>query len=364
MTTKRLASVCESITESERHLDVPIFINVDQTFLSETDDIYAVKPNIILKILGSVEPTESNLNRIQQLRRKGFDFALGEYALDPSKASFFKYLKVIEVDVLNVTQTQLSKTFPILKKTKCLILAEKVENQTVYENCKALGFDLFQGNFLENPTIADGKEISGKQNSSLQLVSEFSKSDIEVDKVAEIISLDPVLTTKILLLINCPLYQLVRDVNSVREAVVILGLGVVKQWAIIMSLMSVSTSPTELFRCLLTRAKTLELIALSRQHEDGTLHPLECFLVGLLSGVDAIFKVDIQTLISSMKLEAHLKQALLVHDNALGALLTNVMGIERFDSQTFERLSNQEICLYGRCQQDGALWADTVMKNL
>ena len=55
MTTKRLANVCESIAESERHLDVPIFINVDQTFLSETDDIYAVKPNIILEILASIK---------------------------------------------------------------------------------------------------------------------------------------------------------------------------------------------------------------------------------------------------------------------------------------------------------------------
>ena len=364
MTTKRLASVCESIAESERHLDVPIFINVDQTFLSETDDIYAVKPNIILEILASVEPTESNLKRILQLRRKGFDFALSEYALDPSKASFFKYLKVIKVDVLNVTQSQLSKSLPILKKSKCLILAEKVESQTVYENCKALGFDLFQGDFLENPTIIGGKEISEKQNSSLQLVSEFSKNDIEVDKVAEIISLDPVLTTKILLLINCPLYQLVRDVNSVREAVVILGLDVVKQWAIVMSLMSVSTSPSELFRSLLARAKTLELIAFNNQDEEVSLDPLECFLVGLLSGVDAIFKVNMETLVGSLKLEAHLKQALLTHDNALGSLLINVIGIERFDSQTFERLSNQDICLYGRCQQDGALWADTVMKNL
>lgn len=125
MTTKRLANVCESIAESERHLDVPIFINVDQTFLSETDDIYAVKPNIILEILASVEPTESNLKRIQQLRRKGFDFALSEYALDPSKASFFKYLKVIKVDVLNVTQSQLSKSLPIFKEVEVLNTGRK-----------------------------------------------------------------------------------------------------------------------------------------------------------------------------------------------------------------------------------------------
>ncbi|CAD5255008.1 conserved hypothetical protein [Alteromonas sp. 38] len=364
MTSELLASVCESIAKSDRHLNVPIFINIDQDFLSETDSLLPVKPNIILEMLATVEPTDYNLKRIRQLRRRGFNFALSEYAFDPSKSMFFKYIKVIKVDVLNVTQAQLRKSIPILKKSKCLILAEHVDNQAVYENCKALGFDLFQGDFLENPFIIDGKKISAKQHSALNLVSELSRSDIEVDSVADMISLDPVLTTKILLLINCPLYQLVRDVNSVREAVVILGLNVVKQWAIIMSLMSVSTSPTELFRTLLTRAKTLERIALHKQNEQDAINPSECFLVGLLSGADAIFEVGIETLVSNLKLEARLKQALLTRDNALGLLLTNVMGIERFDSQTFEGLSNEEICLYGRCHQDAALWADNVMNNL
>ncbi|MDO6566669.1 HDOD domain-containing protein [Alteromonas sp. 1_MG-2023] len=364
MTTEVLTKVCNSVEEGGRHLNVPMFINVDQNFLSETDSITPIKPNIILEILASVEPTEANLKRIQQLRRLGFEFALSEYALDPTKTPFFKYLKIIKVDVVKLTEKQLEKSIPILKKSNCLLLAEKVTSQALYEQCKALGFDLFQGDYLEYPSLLESKKASAEQQSSLQLVSEFSKGDIEVDKVAEIISCDPVLTTKILHLINCPLYQLVRDVNSVREAVVILGLDVVKQWAIVMSLMSVSTSPNELFRTLLTRAKTLELIAHHKQKEQVQVLALECFLVGLLSGVDAIFEVKIDTLVGNMKIETHLKQALLTHDNELGTLLNNVIGIERFDSQTFERLSNQEICLIGRCQQDAALWADKVMANL
>lgn len=71
-----------------------------------------------------------------------------------------------------------------------------------------------------------------------------------------------------------------------------------------------------------------------------------------------------EAVVGGLQLEAHLKQALLTNDNELGVLLVNSIGVERFDSQTFERLSNQEICLLGRCQQEALVWADQVMNNL
>lgn len=364
MTMKLLATLCDSVVEQNRHLELPMLINIDQCFLSEKDILPAFLPNIILEILPTVVPSALNIKRIQQLKIQGFDFALNQYGLESSKIPFFKHVKIIKVDVSKITQQQLKKSIPTLKKTKCLLLAQGVQTQASYDQCKALGFDLFQGCFLERPTVVQGKQVNAAQNNALRLVSELSKNDIEVDTVSKLISHDPTLTIKILHLINCPLYQLVREVNSVKDAVVILGLNVVKQWAMIISLVSVSTRPNELFRTLLIRAKTLEIYASYQDSAHMQAGKLECFLVGLLSGVDAIFEVGMEAVVGGLQLEAHLKQALLTNDNELGVLLVNSIGVERFDSQTFERLSNQEICLLGRCQQEALVWADQVMNNL
>ncbi|WP_340679781.1 HDOD domain-containing protein [Paraglaciecola sp.] len=363
-TRELLINTCTNILNDNINLDLPMLLNIDEQFLL-ADDFFPVAPqNLIFEILETVEPTELVLDRLKKLKRQGFEFALDDYLLETFKTPFFEYLKIIKIDVIDVDFALLKITLPSLKQTGCLLLAEKVETQAVYKTCRELGFDLFQGYYLEKPTLIQGKKIDVNQRSALHLVSQLSRHDIEVNEVAELISRDPVLTVKILALINCPLYQLVREVKSVKDAVIILGLNVVKQWGMILTLVSQTKQPLELFRTILIRAKTLALYAECSQDKLLKSDVSECFLVGLLSGVDAIFEIKLENILEHLMLDERIKIALLGHDNKMGQLLKNSMAIERFDNQIFEQLSNQEICLINRCYRESLKWADQVMNNL
>lgn len=359
-----LVNVCTSVINDNINLDLPMLINVDMDFL-EADYFFPVPThNLIFEILETVEPTEAVLKKVSQLRRLGYEFALDDYVLEPSKDALFKYLKILKIDLLDIDFAQLELAFPRLKKAGCLLLAEKIEDQQMFDKCVAMGFDLFQGYFLEKPSIVSGQKIDGNKNSSLQLVAKLSRSDIEATEVAEIISRDPVLTVKILSLINCPIYQLVREIKSVKDAVVRLGLNVVKQWAMILTLASHSSQPNELFRTLLIRAKTLALFSESPITGGVKTDSSESFLVGLLSGIDAIFQADIKEILEKLTLSDSIKSALLYNDNDLGKLLENTIGIERLDEKVFARLSKQEIELFRKCYQEALKWADEVMNYL
>lgn len=76
--------------------------------------------------------------------------------------------------------------------------------------------------------------------------------------------------------------------KSVREAVVILGLNVVKKWAIILSLVSASDSLRQLLLQSLVKAKTLLLIGEDQAKRQPDIDVSGCFLTGILSGVEAI----------------------------------------------------------------------------
>ncbi|KXI29921.1 EAL and HDOD domain-containing protein [Paraglaciecola hydrolytica] len=363
-TRELLINTCTNILSDNVNLDLPMLLNIDEQFLL-ADDFFPVAPqNLIFEILETVEPSELVLEKLKQLKRQGFEFALDDYLLEKFKTPFFEYLKIIKVDVIDVDFALLKNTLPALKQTGCLLLAEKVETQAVYETCRELGFDLFQGYYFERPTLIQGKKINVNQRSALHLVSQLSRDDIEVNEVAELIARDPVLTVKIIALINCPLYQLVREVTSVKDAVVILGLNVVKQWAMILTLVSQTKQPIELFRTILIRAKTLSLYAECSQDKLLKSDVSECFLVGLLSGIEAIFEVKLENILEHLMLDARIKVALIGQDNNMGRLLKNYMAIERFDNQIFEQLSNQEICLINRCYRESLTWADQAMNYL
>ncbi|WP_133470874.1 EAL and HDOD domain-containing protein [Paraglaciecola marina] len=358
-TRELLVNACTTLLSSNMNLGLPMFVNVDEEFLL-ADDFFPIAPqNVTFEILEDVEPTDQVLTRVRDFKRQGFKFALDDYILEPSKEAYFTYLSVIKIDVLNVDFKSLNKALPGLKQTGCLLLAEKVEDQAMFAKCIELGFDLFQGYFLERPSNVKGKKIGANQYAVLHLLSELSRDDIEVEEVAELISRDVGLVLKILGLINCPLYQLVREVTSVKDAVIILGLATVKQWAIILSLVSVSAAPAELFRSILIRAKTLSLYSKGRPFE-----PSSCFLLGLLSGIEAIFEIEMELILEHLRLDESIKIALLYKTNDLGELLNFSIGMERLDNEILQSFDKNEVSALNQCYQEALQWADEVMNYL
>ncbi|MDM7861131.1 HDOD domain-containing protein [Alteromonas sp. ASW11-36] len=359
-----LDHMCTCILEENLNAGKPLLLNVDEQFLLDDNLFHTPLDNVIFEILETVEPTPEIVNRVRKLAQAGFKFALDDFVFEPNKTPFFKYLSILKIDVMGIDWALMASKLPELQLSNCLLLAEKIESEEEFERCKALGFDLFQGYHLERPKPIHGKKLETNQQAALRLVSELSRPDIETEEVAQLISLDPILTVKILRLINCPLYQLVREVKSVREAVVILGLNVVKQWAIILSLVSASDSPQELFRQLLVRAKTLALIGERQAKEQPDIDVSGCFLTGILSGVDAIFGTEQGTVIQQLTLDDEVKRALLTQDNFMGQLLNDTIGYERFDSSVFERMSDEQKFAFIHSYQKSLVWADEVLRNL
>lgn len=360
-TSELLSNTCTSLMNENVNLGLPMLINIDEQFLL-SDDFFPVVPhNLIFEILETVEPNEKVLTKLRQLKKQGFEFALDDYLLEKFKQPFFQYLKIIKVDVIDVDFRLLEKTFSFLKNVGCLLLAEKIEDQEMFENCKKLGFDLFQGFYLEKPTLIQGKKIEVSKIAALNIISQLSRPDIEVDEVAELISRSPALSVKILALINCPLYQLVRTVNTIKDAVIILGLVTIKQWVMILTLVSELEQPIELMRTILIRAKTLALYSKLSGDNVSDAKSAEYFLVGLLSGIDAIFETEIEIIIEHLNISHSIKSALLGQENEMGKILKNSIGLERFDGQIFEQLSTHEICLLNRCYREALAWADEAM---
>lgn len=71
---------------------------------------------------------------------------------------------------------------------------------------------------------------------AMQIIDLVQEDEADVDKIAETISLDPALSTKMLKTVNSSFYGLPKTVGSVHQAVVVLGLNSVKTLALGFSL--------------------------------------------------------------------------------------------------------------------------------
>jgi len=282
--------------------------------------------------------------------------ALDDFTFEEHNHLFLPFISIIKIDVLAFpidTLQEKLKEFNFSGKT---LLAEKIESKEVYDRCVALGFSLFQGYYLEKPQMMMGKKLETSKHAMLRIVNELSHEDISVQEVSDLITTEPFLMLKILKMVNCPIYPSKREITTLKEAVVKLGVMVVKRWAIIFSLLSVSTKPIELFRTLLIRAKHCELYAqaVNDEHKDNY------FLIGLFSGLDAILNVDLEAIIGQMKLSDHIKDELLGHNHH--SILNMIKAFEKVDCKQQGELSNETVILLNSCYWQAASWSDELME--
>lgn len=356
LTNEVLVNFCTGFMDDGYAMDKPVFINVDESFLLNTPLFPGSPQNVVLEILETVYPTEPVLKALSRLRKQGYRFALDDYVFSPHHAMFLPFVSIVKVDVLAMGIDTLREHLRSNSLSKKVLLAEKVEDAAMYEACQSLGFKLFQGYHIERPTLQRGRKLGANKQSLMQLVAKLSRSDIDPTEVAELITTDPTLMVKILKIVNCPLYPFKREITHVREAVVMLGIDVVKQWAMILSMVAASDQPSELFRTLLVRAKVCELYANEMNKKDFQ----DQFMLGLFSGLDAVLGLPMEDLLEVIPFPEHIKKALLTPEQAPKGILSLVKKIEQNPNQ--EVLETSFIAKLSKCYWDGTSWADELMK--
>ena len=98
----------------------------------------------------------------------------------------------------------------------------------------------FIGGFLETPEKLSHADVPVSQLSLLNLINTLNEPDVELEKISSIILADNLLSYKLLLVINSPMFRGVKKISSIQEAIVRFGFANLKKWGAVLSLSSFS----------------------------------------------------------------------------------------------------------------------------
>lgn len=300
------------------------YVNFTRTLLDSPPPFNRQK--LVIEVLEGQQIDASMLHSLKLLREQGYTIALDDFELDENSESLVAYADIIKLDVLSLSPKQLHYHIDYLKPFGITLVAEKVETYEMFEQCKALGFDLFQGYFLAKPRVITGRKISENKQSVLQLLSALHDPDIAIDKIESMIARDTLLSFKLLRLVNSAAFGLRRNVDSLRQAIMLLGLGKLKNWVNLLALSNLSGKPHELSVAALTRARMCEMISTQLKQQS---RPDTSFTVGLLSTLDAFLDMPLDELLRNLSLSEALNQAMLAHAGPEGMVLQLVQAHEQ-----------------------------------
>ncbi|MCL2820022.1 MAG: HDOD domain-containing protein [Oscillospiraceae bacterium] len=262
------------------------------------------------------------------LQKKGYRLAVDGF---PRAISMDTAVKVFEYVLLSCNDenfnVELKEIRPYIFKTNLVIT--DVPDMDSFEKYSGARGVLLSGNFYSQPITKGTVDVSPLKINALQLLGQINMETFDLGEAASIIERDPALSISLLRFINAMNPDRSRKIDSIRNAVAILGQNEVKKWAsIAISVNMGEDRPSEVTRLSLIRAKFAENLAPAFEMaiKSGSL-----FISGLFSLLDVILQMPLGKAIDEVAASGEIRDALLEHKGQLSDVLKLIFAYEHAD---------------------------------
>ena len=357
-TSSVILNTYASICEDGQVRSLPCYIKLTDKTLMADDFPELPKDHFILEILGHSNITPEFVERVRALGQQGYRLALSDYKPDPKFEPLLNLIHILKLDVQSLGLETLPQIVKDLRPYHLELLADKVETQDEFRKCHELGFALFQGYFLSKPEPVKGKKLGSSKVLLLQMMVELQNPQATAQSVEQLVINDPLLTYRILRVVNSAAFNFQREIESLSHAISLLGFDQIRKWVSLFLVTDTQEKPEELTRSMLVRGRMCELLA----EMLGRDQPINNFITGLFSKLDVLLDMEMPDLLEQVPLQNDVKAALLNHEGQLGQILEQVCHYEEGDFENMNLLLDQ--AFYEAAYRHSLTWSQQVMKSL
>lgn len=345
------------------------FVNVDASVLMSDIFVFLPRERVVLEIVETMEASDPVLARIAELSSHGFRFALDDVITDtPNVQKLLPLIDFVKMDMRDMPLSALLKMAPRLKQDGKKLLAEKVETREEFKTCLDLGFDYFQGYYFAKPVVMSGRKLTPSQLAVMELMT-LVTSDADNIEIERAVKKDVSLALNLLRLVNTPAVGARQRIDSLSQAVIVLGRRQLQRWLQIMLYAEPAKrghSMTPLLMLATTRGRLLELLAQRLRPSQRNVSDI-AFTVGIMSLMDTLFGIPMAEIVVQIPVIDEVANALLHRSGFFGELLRLAECIERMgdkQDQVMPTLRELAISTDELVELEMAAfeWSDTVVR--
>lgn len=317
--------------------DKKAFINFTEGLILKGTPLLLPKDKVAIEILETVNPTRELIECCRNLKYMGYTLALDDFVFSPAYKPLMELADIIKVDFLVTKGKERAEIMKRVSNSTVKFLAEKVETIEEFEEAVNLGYSYFQGYFFSRPTILSSKEIPVNRLYNFQIIKFIYEGSDELDELEEVIKKDVSLSYKLLRYINSASFGFKRNIQSIRQALVLMGKRELVKWITIVTLRSFTDKQSDaIMDIAVVRAKFGEMIANSINLKNRSS---EVFLMGMLSNIDALLNMPMEHALVDIPIAEDIKLALLGKENVFKGIIDLILSYEKGDWENFSNIS-------------------------
>jgi len=314
------------------------FVKIDEKFLMH-DLIFSIpKEFFVFSFFATIEMSEKVVERIEQLHSKGYILSINDISLDENTLLRYKeVLPFIDYVKINFNVYDVHGEKGIcegFKKHNITIIATKIEDAKTYKHAREYGCDWYQGYFFSKPQILENEKYEPQQMQILKLYN-LLMQDVNIDEITNEFENNPEITVQLLQFINSGAFHFKQRISSIHHVLTLVGRVSIAQWLMLMiysKSVSKSSEQSPLMLMVKNRTEMMERVLKLLKPNVRSNALGEAYLVGVLSLMDSIFGVSLESILETINVSDKVKEALLEEKGALGNIYRLVRYVENFNT--------------------------------
>lgn len=313
----------------------------DERFMGSSIAFLTFTPNLLMKNIPKMFRQDQLVIQIEdnsivhplaqkiiyRFKKQGYQIALKGFEFLPRYFGIMDAIDIVKVD-FSKDSASLRNIINIAHSFQKKVAAYHLDTQEALELAKELECDYLQGSFVAEQKKSKVHRFDHMQGNFFQLMVAVTRDEPDIDEITQIISRDVTLAFSLMKLVNSAYFALRNQVKSVQQALVILGLGQLKQWIYLLSFREESGGlQDELIRISFLRANFC--MELAKLVADLPISPAEAYLMGMFSTLGTLLEVPLEDALKELPLSQEIKVALTTGEGQCGDLYQLVLSYER-----------------------------------
>ena len=300
-------------------------------------------PNLLMKNIPRMFPEKSLViqigddsivhpvaqKMIYRFKKQGYCIALKDFEFMPRFFGIMDAVDILKVD-FRKPESSLRNIVSVAHSFDKEVAAYHLDTQEALDLARELKCQYYQGSVVAKREKSRIHRVDHMQSNFFQLMIAVTRDEPDIDEIAKIISRDVTLAFSLMKLVNSAYFALRNQVKSVQQALVILGLGQLKQWIYLLSFREENAGlQEELIKTSFLRANFC--MELAKLVPDLPIAPPEAYLMGMFSTLGSLMDIPLELALDELPVSEEIKKALTTGEGSCGDLYKLVLCYENAD---------------------------------
>lgn len=318
-----VAKVIQNYDAKDALAALPTIIEIKEDIVT-TDIVEKVRllnpESVYIQINNRVLDNASKREIVEDIREMGYKLIIELNEDDTVFTLAQAIASIVKFDVNHIPTAIIDKNI----KFKCKRLASGVDNAGDYSLAEAANVELYEGTYIGDVTELKLEANKHSNINFIEVLGVIHNEKSSVEDIARVLERDSLLASQVIRLSNSAYFSTsMNRIESVKDAVVRIGLSNLKNWLFMLNFSKRGNAQEDVLQASYQRAIFCrEVVQVSKvRRSKGAISIDDAYLIGLFSYLDILSGQPLENVINSMKLRDEVKDGLLYREGIGGILL-------------------------------------------